>query len=173
MSTRRPPRKSGLATLALASTAVFCLPLGVIFGALALVRIGRSEGRLTGTRTAVVAIALSLLANVATYGFMTRVYPPLLSASACATQQLMLTRTFIRIHRMENEFRIRSKRFGSLDEVGFKPIDGDPYSYQTLRADTRGFTVRAIAVNHADLEGDTWEFTEQGVPRNTVAGCTR
>lgn len=168
-----PPRArtSGLAILAVASSLVFCLPLGVVLGVIALVRIQRSEGKLGGRGLAVAGIVLSLLLNVGTYAFMTQVYPVIMRNSDCFAQQLLVGRELSRVQRLQASYRNTHKRFGTLSEIGYKPAsDGDAYAYTVVEHGDDHYLVRARA-HREGLGGDTWELDQSGVPRNTFSGC--
>ena len=166
-------RTSGLAILAAASSVVFCLPLGALFGVIALVRIQRSEGRLAGRGLAVVGIVLSLLLNVGTYLFMTQAYPVLMRNTDCIAQQLLVGRELTRIQELQSQFRHKHKRYGTLTEIGYRPAsDGDAYAYSVVEASAATFQVQAVA-RREGMGNDTWELDQTGVPKNTVSGCIK
>jgi hypothetical protein len=164
-------RTSGLAILAVASSLVFCLPLGVVLGIVALLRIHKSDGKLAGRGLAVAGIVLSLLLNVGTYAFMTQVYPVLMRNSDCFAQQLLVGRELSRVQKLQSRYRVKHQRYGSLAEIGYKPAsDGDAYAYQVIEHSDKTFLVRATA-HREGLGGDTWELDQSGIPRNVYSGC--
>lgn len=169
MTTR--PRTSGLAIVAAASSCVFCLPIGLVLGVLALVRIHKSKGRLTGRGLAVASVAVSLLLNSLTLVFMTQVYPVLMRNSECVAQQLLVARELDRIQSLQRRFQKQQHRYGTLAEIGYRPSsEGDAYGYKVIDHDAEHFVVAATA-HREGMGGDRWELDETGIPRNVHSGC--
>lgn len=171
MANARAGRTSGLAILALASSLVACLPLGVVLGVWALVRIGRSEGRLEGRGLALGAIFLGGVLNAGGWWFMSVVYPTIMANSECLTQQVLLGRELSRLHSAELQFKSTKKRYGTLAEIGFTPTSpADPYEYTVLKSDEQGYLAQAKGRGPA-LNDDTWQVDQTGVPKNIHFGC--
>jgi hypothetical protein len=146
---QQPRELNKLALWSLFATCVLLFPVGLVLGALALVRIKKTgEG---GAPLAIIAIVAGLLAPAVV---LAAVYGRPMKFDACyQTQQLDGVPVLRLIRFLEEKYKEEHGRYGSLEEIGFEPqVPLKNYEFSVDHYDETSF--RAVARGKRAMDGD-------------------
>ena len=151
MSPEEPRTINRFALWSLLATGVLLFPVAAVLSLVGLVQILRSKGQQTGVVFALLAFVVS--AVLAPTAVMVALYGRPRAFDQCYYTQENAVGVLRLIAYLEGKFHEEHGRYGSLDEIGFKPhVSTRPYTYALERHDETRFL--AVARGTEYLEGD-------------------
>lgn len=136
---------------ALVASVVLCFPVAAVLGVLSLIEIRRSRGAQEGLLFASIAVVMSLV--FAPGVVLTALYGNPRFADTCFNTQEQAVGVLRMISFLEERYRERNGRYGSLQEIAFKPkVDTGPYDFHVDFFEKDRFLASARGKGH--MEGD-------------------
>ncbi len=141
----------------LATSSVVGAPLGLILAVFGIIQARKQGHRGQGFAFAALFLVVVLM-PVAVYMLLSGQGPMFNACHALQDQGRGSLRT---VHILQESYKSRSQRFGTLEEIGFRSAFGDnPYTIVLKHADANQYEAQAVG-NH-QMEGDLMILREDG-----------
>jgi len=165
----KPPPTSTLAVVSLVFS-FLCMPIGVVLAIIALVRISKSNGMLSGKTIAIVALAFSVM-WVPITGILAAITIPNFVRFQCRSMQSEAKTNLKALYVAEEGYRGEFNRYGSLDEVGFTARGANiRYRYELVEQGEGRFLARAIGIK-GRVQGEEWFIDHENQLRIENNAC--
>lgn len=163
------PRTSRLAIASVICTVV-CMPVGLVLAVVALIQISKAgKHNLGGQTLALVALGLSLTCIPVT-GVLSAIAIPNFVRYQCRAMQSEAKVTLKSAYVAEQMFHGEKDRFGTFEEVDFRPIGASRYELEVVEAGSERLRLRAVSTGER-MRRDVWEIDEHGTITNVEDGC--